>query len=93
MNCRRLIDRLLMDICSHAGMNNGMLMATYDQLVEYGISRGDISATIHEAKILGLIKCKHGKKHRGEWEPNLYTLTWMGTRHRRATNEWKEVTL
>ena len=93
LNCRRLIDLLKVDLCSHAGMNNGSLQATRKQMVECGIHPRHITATIHEGKSLGLIRCKHGKRCKDGWEANRFTLTWMGTRNQDATNDWKRVTL
>ena len=89
VNCRKLIDFLMLEHCRHAGQENGNLMATYDQLVDYGLTRNRVAAAIWEAEKLGLIQCRHGGRYYGSNEPNRYTLTWIGTLHSPAFNPWK----
>ncbi len=43
INTVRLIDALLADHMSHAGRENGNLMATYDQMVASGASRSRLN--------------------------------------------------
>ena len=64
-------------------------MATYDQLVDYGLTRNRVAAAIWEAEKLGLIQCRHGGRYYGSNEPNRYTLTWIGTLDSPAPNPWK----
>ncbi len=89
VNCRKLIDFLMLDHCRHAGQENGNLMATYDQLVDYGLTRNCIAAAIWEAEKLGLILCRHGGRYHGSNAPNRYTLTWKGTLDEPPSNVWK----
>ena len=60
INCRRLIDFLMVENMNHAGLENGKLLATYDQLVKWGIPRGYIHQTITEAERLGLLLAERG---------------------------------
>ena len=89
VNCRKLIDFLMLEHCRHAGQENGNLMATYDQLVDYGLTRNCVAAAIWEAEKLGLIKCRHGGRYHRSNEPSRYTLTWIGTLDSPAANPWK----
>ena len=42
-NARKFIDFLLIEYMAHAGFENGALVATYDQLAEFGLSRRFLS--------------------------------------------------
>lgn len=92
VNCRKLIDFLMLEHCRHAGQENGNLMATYDQLVDYGLTRNCIAPAIWEAEKLGLIRCRHGGRYNGSNAPNRYTLTWIGTLDGPPLNVWKGTT-
>ena len=94
ISCRRLIDFLQIDHMSHAGAENGNLRATYDQLVEYGVSRRLIKEAIQEAEFLGLIKVvKWGGKWNGTNQPTIFRLTLYHDRDfRDPTNGWKRRT-
>lgn len=91
INTIRLIDFLLIEHRNHAGLENGNLMATYDQLVEYGLTRSEIKAAIFEAEFLGLVKVTYeGGRYAGNNQPSTYRLTFYAGRDGSpATNEWK----
>lgn len=95
INCRRLIDYLLIDQMNHAGTENGNLMATYDQLVQYGASRSLICNAIEEAKFLGLLRVKRGGRWAETNQPSTYRLTFLPTAPdmQPPTNAWKGKTL
>lgn len=93
INTRRLIEFLLVENRNHAAHENGNLKATYDQLVDWGLSRRLISAAIDEAELLGLIKCEHGGRWAGTNWPSIFRLTFYADKEGRApTNEWKGIT-
>jgi hypothetical protein len=97
INCRRLIDFLLIEHCGHAGLENGHLKAPYDDLVAFGIRRQSIRPTIAEAVRRGLIRItKHGGRLGIERAlvPSEYRLTWIGTLKPECegTNDWKRFT-
>jgi len=56
INCRRLIECLMIDHMNHAGLMNGELQATYNQLEKAGCTRALIRSAILEANSLGLIR-------------------------------------
>lgn len=90
INAARLIDFLLIEHRNHAGLENGNLMATYDQLVDHGLKRRFICAAISEAEFLGLIRCDRGGRWADKNQPSTYRLTFYTSRDdSSATNEWK----
>ena len=93
INCRRLIDALLIDHMNHAGTENGNLVATYDQLMVSGASRRFIRAAIDEAEYLGLIRSERGGRWAGSNQPSRYRLTFLPDRDNSPeTNDWKRRT-
>ena len=75
---------------NHAGTENGRLMATYDQLSDYGLSRRLVSETVREAEILGLIRVNHGGRLADSNQPSTYRLTFYADHNfNPATNQWK----
>ena len=94
IHCRKLIDCLLCEHCNHAGRENGNLIATYDQLVAWGIWRKKINGAIREAVERGLLVImKRGGRYGEEScrTASRYRITWIGTINPRskATNEWR----
>ena len=93
VNCRKLIDRLLLEHCNHAGLENGGLICTYNHFQEYGLTRNKIRPAIEEADFLGLVKHQRGKMVFSKNQPNSYRITFYGTSEARdPTNEWKRIT-
>lgn len=95
INCTRLVDFLLVEHCNHAGLHNGKLLATYDQLVEWGIRREAICDAIDEAEFLGLVRVEvRGRfSHGARKVPSEYRLTFFASHDNApATNEWKAIT-
>ena len=91
INCARFIDFLMAEYMNHAGTENGNLMATYDQLVEWGVTRSEIYAAIEEAKFLGLVRFERGGRYAGTNKPSTYRLTFQAVLREESppTNEWK----
>jgi hypothetical protein len=103
INCIRLIDALMLENIRHKGYENGNLYSTYDDLEEFGLSRGKINEAICEAEKYGLIDVRRGKQ-KGciKSECNRFRLTFL--RHSQynettgqkeyvaPTNEWRSTT-
>jgi hypothetical protein len=85
LSARRFIDFLLIEHMNHAGTENGNLMATYDQLVKFGIRRNSIGAVIADAEGVGLIECRKGPRHAA----TRYTLTFYAVNDAAPTNRWR----
>ncbi len=93
INTRKLVDFLLVESANHAGRKNGALMATYDQLVAYGLTRSEVPAAIAEAEGLGLIHVEHGGRYNMTNKPSVFTLTFYAHRDGAPpTNDWRRVT-
>ena len=92
INGRRLIDFLEIEHMAHAGLENGNLLAPYDQLVKHGLTRRFICETIDRAEFCGLIRVNHGGRWVGTNQPSIYRLTFLFNSDRHApTDEWKRV--
>ena len=93
VNCHKLIDRLLLEHCNNAGLENGSLICTYNHFQEYGLTRNMIRFAIEEASFLGLVKHQRGERVFAKNQPNSYRITFYGTSEARdPTNEWKRMT-
>ncbi len=92
INCARLLDFLLVDHISHAGTENGALMATHEQLMSWGASRRHIRSAIDEAVFLGLIRVKRGGRWVGKNDPSIFRLTFYPDKDfNQPTNNWKKI--
>ena len=91
--CQRLVEFLIVEHRSHAGFENGNLIATYDQLVDWGMNRKTINDAIAEAVYLGLVKVMvkgRGPRAPGGAQPSQYLLTFFpSSEFAPATNDWK----
>lgn len=85
---RRLLDFLLIEHMNHAGTENGDLIATKEQLINFGMSRRLIPEAIREVEFAGLIRVQRGVACGGVKSPNFYRLTFLRTRtfHRPPTS-------
>jgi len=82
LNGRKLIDRVLIEHMAHAGTENGNLAVTYQDLVEWGIRRNSIAATIAEAVCLRLLEIQPSRASHiaGKGHPNRFRIAWLPTR-------------
>ena len=95
LGCRRFIDRLCEEHLAHAGKENGNLVCTYGDLLEYSIrGRTRIAQAQREAVALGLVIL--GKRGRGgsaeNREAHRWGLAFIKTTGRRVSyvdNRWK----
>jgi hypothetical protein len=74
----RLLDRIELEHCAHAGHENGYLTVRYQQFVEWGMGRRFIKAAIDEAVRLGLLVVEPGLYRGGaRRQPSRYRLTYL----------------
>jgi hypothetical protein len=56
-----VLARIEIELADHGGMDNGKLIVTFEQFVEYGIERHAIAPAIRELEALGFIEItEHG---------------------------------
>lgn len=85
--------RLVIEHALHAALENGKLIVTHDQFIEYGVTGEYVADALDELEYKGLIKIKRGRAGSGTSHPSLYTLTFTGTFEGiAATNEWRSCT-
>jgi hypothetical protein len=93
INCQKLVNRLIIEHRNHGGYENGHLVCTYKDFVEYGLTRNNIRSAIKEAQALGLVKHQRGERVFAKNQPNSYTLTFYATENMYPpTNDWKKLT-
>jgi hypothetical protein len=102
VHCTRLIDFLMIEHLQHGGSENGWLLATYDQLVNFGLHRRYVHAAITEAERLGLVVVERGgRKGRTRRHASKFRLTFLPSReinleghpyYAMPTGEWRRTT-
>lgn len=95
INCSKLISFLMIDHMNHAGLENGNLRATYDQLVAFGLTRSHIASAITEAEYLRLIWVVRGGRWAGTNRPSIFELTFVAKQRPHPmfpTDDWKKTT-
>jgi hypothetical protein len=92
INTVRLLEFLEIEHLAHGGFENGSLLAPFDQLQDFGITRRLIKSTIQEAEALGLLVVKRGKlAGRKRPKANRYRLTYLWTRTEiDGVKDWQE---
>lgn len=93
ISSRHVIDALVLENAKHAGRENSRLIATYDQLVEAGISRRKIPGALADLDKRGLVRrtvIGSGNRKAGESKPSQYRLTFFGTETAGPTDEWRD---
>ena len=92
INARRLLDFLTIEHLNHGGCENGRLIATYDQLVEFGLTRSCIKRAIVQLQFLGLIRHQQGGRWNKQNYVSIFTITfYRDFQGRAATNDWKRI--
>jgi len=82
IHSRRILDFLMFENASHAGMENGNLGATYRQLAAWGVTAADVRKGFEELFVTGFVELtKQGARQAGGGEPSRYALTWLPTLH------------
>jgi len=93
INARRVLDRLKLEHIDHGRAENGELIVTHQQFIEYGATPDFVGDGIDECVFKGLVKVRRGRAGNGTAHPNVYTLTFDGTSDGLgATNEWRSFT-
>jgi len=87
----RVLERLEIELMKHAGKNNGRLIVTYDQFVEYGVRRMSIASAIKLLVDVGLLEVpRKGWRSAGrDRRPAMYRITYYAANGEPASDEWK----
>ncbi|NQV99640.1 MAG: hypothetical protein HQ483_08070 [Rhodospirillales bacterium] len=93
VNARKLLDRLHIEHMNHAGTENGRLIVTHDQFINYGLTASKVKPAIVECEFMGLLRFVRGGRWAGSNQPSTYRLTYLPTAHNftRSTDEWRNV--
>ena len=78
-NARKCLDRLRLEHIAHNRTNNGNLIVTHEQFIEYGVTRDLVADALDELSYKGLIKMVRGKAGNGTAHPTVFTLSFDGT--------------
>ena len=70
INCQKLVNRLIIEHRNNGGYENGHLICTYKDFVDYGLTRNNIRPAIEEAQALGLVKHQRGERVFAKNQPN-----------------------
>ena len=90
LSAHRLLSRIEIELCKHAGEANGKLIVTYEQFIEYGIHKDAIAPAIREVEALGFVEAEHGQAGNREYHwPSAYRLTYHSVGRAKPTHEWK----
>src|SRR5262245_32057417 len=92
----KVISRIEIELAHHGGNDNGELPVTYQDFIDYGITRECIAPALREVEALGFIRItKPGRGGNREYrEPTLYWLTFAHARTSRQSppsHDWKKI--
>ena len=91
----RILHRLEIEHMAHAGTENGNLICTYQDFVDYGVSMGAIKPALSQLVALGFIQIEiHGRRSSGGVKiPSRYRLTYLreGGVDAKPTDEWAKM--
>jgi hypothetical protein len=93
LSAYRVLARIEIEQCTHAGLENGNLPVTYEDFVVYGIDRHAIGPAIRENEALGFLEVTErgragNREHR---KPSKYRLTYLATGRADPTHEWDRI--
>jgi hypothetical protein len=89
----RVLSRIEVEHCLHAGTENGNLPVTFQNFIDYGMDRHSIGPAIRECVALGFIEItKKGSAGNREFRaPNVFRLTYVPTKDTAPTHEWRQI--
>jgi hypothetical protein len=88
---RRVLERIEIEHLDHCGKENGNLVVTFDQFVEFGIRRASVAAGIRELVAGGFIEITvPGRGGTGPWRrPSRFRITFLPVNGTAPTHEWR----
>jgi hypothetical protein len=89
INACRILEFLLIEHRNHAFSENGNLIATYAQLVKFGVVGSEIFQALDELEFVGLVKSERGGRWADTNQPSRFRVTFYADKNgNSATNEW-----
>jgi hypothetical protein len=90
----RVMHRLEIEHMSHGGAENGRLIVTHDQFIEWGVERKQVGPAIRELAALGFVEITERgyAGAAGHGKANRFRLTYVNTKAREEpSNEWRRI--
>ena len=90
----RVMHRLEIEHMHHGGAENGRLIVTHEQFIEWGISQNMVAPAIRELVALGFVEVteKGCGGNQDEKRANRFRLTYVNTKSReQPTHEWRKI--
>jgi hypothetical protein len=89
----RILARIELELCRHAGKDNGTLIITYEDFKRYGIHHHAIGPGLRELEALGFIEImQRGRAGNADQRrPHMFRLTYLPTDDEPATDEWQRI--
>jgi hypothetical protein len=93
LSARRVLERLEIEHMDNCGKDNGNLVVTFDQFVEFGVRRASIGAAIQDLVVGGFVEITiQGHAGTGPWRrPNRFRITFLPANGTSPTHEWKAI--
>lgn len=93
VNSRRVLERVEIEHMDHGGTENGRLIVTHKNFLDFGVNASEIHPAIQELVFLGFLRYVQGGRWGGSNRPSKYRITWLPDKSEAsATNEWRGVT-
>jgi len=95
LSARRLLSRIEIEHADHGGTENGNLVVTKQNFMDYGIHHDAIAPATREVEALGFTRMRRGRGGNAEHRrPNKFFLTYAAGNDPRAmqpTHEWRKI--
>jgi hypothetical protein len=90
----QVMARIEIELRRHGGRDNGKLVVTFDDFIEYGLDRHAIAPAIRELEALGFIRVtERGRAGNAEYRsPNKFYLTFANERDgKEPPHDWRKI--
>ena len=89
------LSRIEIELRHHGGNQNGKLIVTTEQFIDYGIERRSVPGALRALSALGVVLIKHGRGGNAKyWQPNTFLLNYLCgavDAHEQITDVWKKI--
>lgn len=93
LGAHRVLARIEIEFAHHGGTDNGSLIVTFDNFVEYGLEKKSIAPALRELEALGFIEVtERGRAGNAEWRrASRFRLTYRHSDAGGATDDWSRI--